>query len=134
MSNKTQKATTAKRIHKVTIKRIAENVDSHSAECIEINDKRGPYHCECDTIGIRADAEVSLPCNLTMSPKQRKETCSFITQRLASGGLWGIESDSDESYIAEIEQEQLAELRGQLHAIGFSQRAISAAFKEVQRG
>jgi len=56
-----------------------------------------------------------------------------VCQTITSGGLWGIESDSGSDYFAEIEQEQLAELREQLHAIGFSKRAISAAFKNVER-
>ena len=56
-----------------------------------------------------------------------------VCQTITSGGLWGIESDSGSDYFAEIEQEQLAELREQLHAIGFSKRAISAAFKSVER-
>lgn len=71
-------------------------------------------------IGIRADAEVQLG--------------SDVVQRITSGGLWGIESDSNESYIAEEEQNQLAELREQLHAMGFSTRAISAAFRDVKQG
>ncbi len=68
-------------------------------------------------IGVSADAEIVLG-----------DTCQTIT----SGGLWGIESDSGSDYFAETEQEQLAELREQLHAIGFSKRAISAAFKTVE--
>lgn len=51
-------------------------------------------------------------------------------QDISSGSLWGIESDSDD-YLKEVEEEQLTELRAQLHALGFSQRAISAAFKNV---
>lgn len=68
-------------------------------------------------IGIRAEATVQLTGDLT--------------QHLSSGGLWGIESDSDKSYFSEVEQEQLAELREELHAAGFSKRAISAAFRDV---
>ena len=70
-------------------------------------------------IGVSADAEIVLG-----------DTCQTIT----SGGLWGIESDSGADYFAEVEQEQLAELRGQLHVIGFSKRAIASAFKNVERG
>ena len=68
-------------------------------------------------IGIRAEATVQLTGD--------------TTQHISSGGLWGIESDSDESYFAKVEQEQLAELRDELHAIGFSKRAISAAFRNI---
>lgn len=70
-------------------------------------------------IGIRAVADV----NLT----------GGTIQRIHSGGLWGIESDSDPSDIRSIEREQLDELRDQLHAIGFSKRAIAAAMRNVER-
>jgi hypothetical protein len=39
-------------------------------------------------------------------------------QRITSGGLWGIESDSDASYISEVENEQLLDLKTQLKALG----------------
>ena len=67
-------------------------------------------------IGIRAEAEILVPSAGT-----------GIVQEITSGGLWGIESDSDESYFSEVEQEELAELRTQLSGIGFSKRAISTA-------
>lgn len=73
-------------------------------------------------IGIQAEAQYLIPCG----------NGSAIIQKLSSGGLWGIESDSDKSYFAEVEREQLSELREQLHAIGFSYRAIAAAFKSVE--
>jgi hypothetical protein len=75
-----------------------------------------------DYIGIRAEAEVLIPSN-----------DHSIAQEITSGGLWGIESDSDASYLKEIEDEELSELRKQLYAIGFSKRAISAAVKNVTR-
>lgn len=53
-------------------------------------------------------------------------------QTITSGGLSGIESDSDKSDFEEIEQEELAELREQLKALGFSARAISTAFKDIK--
>jgi hypothetical protein len=66
--------------------------------------------------------------------KQREIVLGNTCQTITSGGLYGIESDSDADYFAEVEQEQLAELRGQLHVIGFSKRAIASAFKNVERG
>lgn len=42
--------------------------------------------------------------------KTQIAVCGTI-QTLQSGGLWGIESDSDESYLQEIEREQIAELQ-----------------------
>lgn len=74
--------------------------------------------------GIEAEAKVSL----TVDAQGNR-----LMQDITSGGLWGIESDVDAAYLADIEKEQLAELREQLHAIGFSQRAITASFKNIER-
>ena len=71
-------------------------------------------------VGIRAEAEILLPSG-----------DASIVQEITSGGLWGIESDSDASYLTEIEEEQLSELREQLHAVGFSKRAIAKAVKDA---
>lgn len=69
-------------------------------------------------VGVAAEAQIQL-------------TYFGPFQDISSGGLWGIESDSGD-YFKEVEAEQLSELRQQLHALGFSQRAISAAFKTVR--
>ena len=68
-------------------------------------------------IGIRADAEIVV---------------DGVMQEISSGGLWGIESDSDRAYLTEIEGEQLSELRDQLRALGFGTRAIGTAFKNAE--
>ena len=73
-------------------------------------------------IGIRAEAEIAIPSG----PQ------SATVQKITSGGLWGIESDSDEACFTETEQDELSDLREQLIALGFSRRAISAAFKNVE--
>ena len=70
-------------------------------------------------IGIYAKAEITLG----------GECC----QDIRSGGLWRIESDSGKEYLAEVGTDELAQLKQQLHAIGFGTRAISAAFKNVVR-
>jgi len=70
-------------------------------------------------IGIRAEAEVSLTGD--------------VMQEVSSGGLWGIESDSSKEYFAEIEADELFELRKQLYAVGFSKRAIATACKNIER-
>jgi len=75
-------------------------------------------------IGIHAEAEIT-----TGSPLH---WIGSTVQTITSGGLWGTESDSDESYLKSIEQEELMELRAQLKALGFSTRQISAAFKNIQ--
>lgn len=72
------------------------------------------YHDEWGFISIRAQAEVVIG-----------GVCQFIT----SGGLYGIESDSNKSYFREVEREELNQLRGILHELGFSKRAIAAAVK-----
>ena len=80
-------------------------------------------------IGISAEAEIGIP-----QGKPHPVTGqSYLTQRLHSGGLWGIESDSDEKYIADEEKNQLAELKDVLLGFGFSRRAIASAFKNVER-
>ena len=55
---------------------------------------------------------------------------SDVVQTVRSGGLWGVESDSEASYLTSIENDQLAELRDQLRSMGFSTRAITKAFAE----
>jgi len=54
-----------------------------------------------------------------------------VVQKVRSGGLWGIESDSDEGYFTEIADEQMSELRDELKAVGFTGREITAAFKRL---
>lgn len=54
-----------------------------------------------------------------------------VKQELSSGGLWGIESDSDNSYFAEVGREQLEELRGILQTLGFADSTISKHFRNA---
>jgi hypothetical protein len=77
-------------------------------------------------IGITAEAKIGIPSG------QTSQGVCYTTQRITSGGLWGIESDSERSYIESEEKNQLADLREQLLALGFSKRAISKAFEEVK--
>lgn len=74
-------------------------------------------------IGIRAEAEYSVGTSRN----------GYLAQEITSGGLWGIESDSEESYLKSVEDEELIDLSVQLKGIGFSGRAIAAAFKNVER-
>lgn len=57
-----------------------------------------------------------------------------ISQTLRSGGLWGIESDSEKEYIASVVSDESADLRSVLSGVGFSARSINKAFKELQDG
>lgn len=70
-------------------------------------------------VGIIAKATVTLPGG-------------DIVQTITSGGLWGIESDSSPEYLAEVEAEQLAELRRELEAVGFGRRAIERAMADCK--
>lgn len=69
-------------------------------------------------IGIMAQAEVTL-------------AGSDVVQRITSGGLWGVESDSG-AYLEEVAGEELESLRDELETLGFGPRAIDAAFKTVE--
>jgi hypothetical protein len=80
-------------------------------------------------IGIRAEAKLGIP----QGKPQPQTGQSYLLQNLSSGGLWGIESDSDTSYIESEEKNQLDELRDVLLGFGFSRRAIATAFKNVER-
>ena len=64
-------------------------------------------------VGIRAEARVKL-------------SDSDLTQRISSGGLWGIESDSDKAYFAEVTGDELSALTAELKRMGFTARQIKA--------
>ena len=55
-----------------------------------------------------------------------------VTQVVRSGGLWGIESDSDKDYLQSVGADELENLRSELLALGFGERAIEHAFKTVE--
>ena len=54
-------------------------------------------------VGVRAEADVVI---------------GGVVQTLTSGGLWGIESDSDREYIEEVAGEEYSELRKILTEVG----------------
>lgn len=70
---------------------------------------RGHWHY----LGIIAESTITVPLGGGHS----------ISQRIGSGGLWGVESDSGE-YIREIEQEELGDLKRILLEMGVSQEQI----------
>lgn len=55
---------------------------------------------------------------------------SGISQVIRSMGLWGVESDSG-LYLGDVAKEELEQLRDELSDAGFSDRAITRAFKNV---
>ena len=74
--------------------------------------------CEWGYLGIYAVAEVIV--------------CGTL-QRVRSAGLWGIESDSEDGYFAEVAEEELAQLADILGEFTLSGRAIAAAIKSAER-
>jgi hypothetical protein len=81
-------------------------------------------------IGIRVEAEIGIAQNCAKNAKS--DSGVYIVQHIASGGLWGIESDSERSYLDEVQAEELSALKSELLALGFSRRAIATAFKSVE--
>lgn len=69
-------------------------------------------------MGVWAEARVKL-------------TDGDLTQTISSGGLWGVESDSPEDYLLDIEKEELVTLRRELIAVGFSNRQITSAINKM---
>jgi hypothetical protein len=65
-----------------------------------------------DFIGIRACADVVV---------------NGVCQSIYSGGLWGVESDSDESYLQSIEAEEIDSLKSILYDLGFTEQAAETA-------
>ena len=62
-------------------------------------------HDEWHYVGVWAEAKIIL---------------SSTIQSIRTGGLWGIESDSDETYFREVEEQEYEELRSMLAKIGFT--------------
>ncbi len=56
-----------------------------------------------------------------------------VIQRIRSGALWGVESDSGEDYLASVEQEELAALGSELEALGFKPGVISMALSKAEK-
>ena len=71
-------------------------------------------------IGIIAEASVSIPSGRSSVESE------------VSSSVWGVESDGGKEYITGFEQEELSDVRAQLEKLGFSKRAISTAFKNVE--
>lgn len=67
-------------------------------------------------IGIHAVAEITIHGTI---------------QKVRTGGLWGIESDSGADYLAQVGQEQLAELWPILAEMGFTEEQIKRAQDNV---
>jgi hypothetical protein len=67
-------------------------------------------------IGIMAKAKIGISFDGGLTYK---------IDEITSGGLWGIESDSDKKYIKEVENEELQDLKRTLAAYGFGRSVIA---------
>ena len=67
------------------------------------------YEGKWHMLGISAEATVLIPAG--------SEPPTYKIQKITSGGLWGIESDSNEEYLKQVEKEQVDELRGYLRIL-----------------
>jgi len=81
------------------------------------------YGNSWEMMGIIAEAEIYIPHKGYQPP-------SWQIQKITSGGLWGIETDSDKSYIKSVEEGQIDELKDNLKALGISEREFQKALRE----
>lgn len=79
---------------------------------------------DTEAIGIEAAATVSYP--IGARGERRLE-------RLHSGGLWGIDADSDDNYLAIVEAEQLSDLREHLERFGIDCDGLSTWAEHCRR-
>jgi hypothetical protein len=73
-------------------------------------------------MGISAIAEINTSNN-------NKE---WLINKISSGGLWGIESDSSKEYIKEIELEELNNLKDVLKTLGFPDDEIESNINNAE--
>lgn len=69
-------------------------------------ERKSEYGAYWYMLGIVAYAEIGIPIL-----KPNGEVSHYTIQKVSSGGLWGIESDSGEDYFESIEREELDSLR-----------------------
>ena len=103
-----------KRIESIKVERLYDNdADVSYLEQEGFEDRLRQYrNGQFGFIGIQARAEIVV---------------NGVCQTITSGGLWGIEDDSDEAYLATEESDQVTDLCNQLSALGFGPRAITKA-------
>jgi hypothetical protein len=110
-------------IESVQVRRVHdEDGDSSYLEQDEFSDRLAEYRAGNFYFeGVYAVAKLKVPTT---------QGGWIHTGEVSSPGLWGIESDSDESYFEEIGQEELNELRVILRdGYGFTDEAITEAFE-----
>lgn len=112
------------KIDKVVIKQIYDSdADTSYLDQDEFMDRQRAYeNGDFFYIGICAEATILTSYNGK----------DWLINTVSSGGLWGIESDSDESYLESVRMEEEHELRDVLLAFGFSQDEITKALDESE--
>jgi hypothetical protein len=94
-----------------------EDPDTSFIDQDEFADRREAYQRGDFTfVGVVAEADVVI---------------EGTVQTLKSGGLWGIESDSDEAYIEEVALEEYNGLRDVLKAVGVSTSEAPVGTREM---
>jgi hypothetical protein len=70
----------------------------------EFEDRKAQYERgDFSFVGVRVEAEVEI---------------NGVIQKISSGGLWGIESDSDKKHLREVAKEEYDQLVGILKSMG----------------
>jgi hypothetical protein len=78
-------------------------------------------------IGVRLAAEITLTSNNKVpNPSWRTSTLKLTTP-----GVWGVESDGDDSYLHEIAGDESDYMREDLLALGFSTDEVDEALGDV---
>lgn len=79
----------------------ADNVENMTQAKENYNEMMRFENNDIFMMGIKAYAVINIPT----------DNNSWIIQHITSGGLWGIESNSDKDYIKTIESEQIDEVK-----------------------
>jgi hypothetical protein len=95
-----------------------EDPDTSFLDQDEFEDRREAFRRDnYSFVGVRAEAEI---------------TVDGIIQTIVSGGLWGIESDSDAAYIKEVAGEEYNDLRRILKTLGVPTSELPAEVNSSQ--
>lgn len=76
---------------------------------------------------------ISIRAVATVATSNDDDGKTWLINKIESGGLYGIESDSDDTEIKSIEAEQLDELKDALHNFGIIDETINHVQVETKR-
>jgi hypothetical protein len=111
------------KIFKVWTERIVdETPDLSYLDQKRLNDYYSGSFC---FLGVVAFAEIGIP--FTVITGKGEQINYYKIEKISSGGLWGIESDSDEPYLKDIEKEQLSELKQYLKQLNVSIKTFNSS-------